>query len=223
MPGLAVQIGPLKLTGPAAFIALVLLLGAVAALIVWMHPAVRMLIAGAIWVVFLVYWAVAAGKAAPTKSAESAASRAVHTRLLYGSMLLLFVPVPGLRFRFVPLTDVVVGAGLAILVLSLALAIWARRHLGRNWGAAVRVAVGQELVRSGPYRKVRHPIYTAMLGLYMGTALVSGELHALLAVVIVVGAYVRKIGLEERTLGETFGQDYQSYRRDTWALLPGLF
>lgn len=87
----------------------------------------------------------------------------------------------------------------------------------------MRVAVGQELVRSGPYRLVRHPIYTAMLGLYAGTALVSGELHALLALGIVVAAYVRKTSLEERTLGELFGTDYQAYRRDTWALLPGLF
>lgn len=222
-PALAVQFGPLKLTGPAAILTLVLLFGAVTALIVWMHPALHMLVSGAVWLVFFIYWAVAATKAAPTKSAESSASRAVHTRLLYGSMLLLFAPVPGLRLRFLPLTNVVVGTGLAIQLLSLALALWARRHLGRNWGAALRVAVGQELVRSGPYRKVRHPIYTAMMGLYAGTALVSGELRALLAFVIVVAAYARKISLEERTLGEFFGPDYQTYRRDTWALLPGLF
>jgi protein-S-isoprenylcysteine O-methyltransferase Ste14 len=129
-----------------------------------------------------------------------------------------------LRLRpFVTLADLVVGAGLAVQAVSIGLAIWARRHLGRNWSGAVAVAVDHQLVRSGPYRVVRHPIYTAMLGMYAGTGLVSGELHALLALGVVMAAYGRKIPLEERTLGEVFGPAYEAYRRETWALIPGLF
>jgi protein-S-isoprenylcysteine O-methyltransferase Ste14 len=62
-----------------------------------------------------------------------------------------------------------------------------------------------------------------MLGMYAGTGLVSGELHAVVALVVVTAAYARKIPLEERTLGEVFGAAYEAYRRETWALIPGLF
>jgi len=127
------------------------------------------------------------------------------------------------RTRFVPLADLVVGAGLTVQSASIVLAIWARRHLGRNWSGAVAVAVDHQLVRSGPYRIVRHPIYSAMLGMYAGTGLVSGELHALLALGVVIAAYGRKIPLEERTLRDVFGPAYEAYRRETWALIPGLF
>jgi protein-S-isoprenylcysteine O-methyltransferase Ste14 len=102
------------------------------------------------------------------------------------------------------------------------LAFSARRHLGRHWSHAVTEKVDHELVRSGPYRWVRHPIYTAMLGMYLGTALVSGELHALIAVAIVIAAYVRKIRLEERLLERVFGADFREYRRHSRALIPGV-
>lgn len=222
-PSLAIQVGSTKLTGPAAIATLVLLLGLLAGLVVWLRPAPRMLVSATLWLLFLLYWGAAARNVAPTKSAESPASRAVHTRLLNLSLLLLFLPVPGLRTRFVPLTNPVVAAGLALQAASIMFAIWARRHLGRNWSGAVAVAVDHQVVRSGPYRVVRHPIYSAMLGMYLGTGLVSGELHALLALGVVTAAYARKIPLEERTLGEVFGTEYEAYRRQTWALIPGLF
>jgi protein-S-isoprenylcysteine O-methyltransferase Ste14 len=70
---------------------------------------------------------------------------------------------------------------------------------------------------------VRHPIYTALLGMYLGTAMVSGEIHAPLALVIVTLAYWRKIHLEEQALTQAFGADYATYRSHTWALVPLLF
>lgn len=99
-------------------------------------------------------------------------------------------------------------------------AIWARRHLGRNWSGEVRIATGHISVRSGPYRFVRHPIYTAILGMYLGTAIASGESHALLALLVVALAYWRKIRLEEHALAEAFEQEYARYQSDTWAVVP---
>jgi protein-S-isoprenylcysteine O-methyltransferase Ste14 len=154
-----------------------------------------MSISATLWLLFLLYWAVAARNVAPTRSAD--------------------LPVPGLRTRFAPLSTLVVGAGLALQAVSVLLAVWARRHLGRNWSGAVAIAVDHELVRSGPYRVMRHPIYSAMIGMYVGTGLVSGELHALLALGMVTAAYCRKIPLEERALGEVFGPAYEAYRRET--------
>ncbi len=101
--------------------------------------------------------------------------------------------------------------------------MWARRHLGANWSGEITIKVDHRLVRTGPYRKIRHPIYTAMLGMFVGTCIVSGELHAIMGTALCALAYWRKIRLEESNLDEAFGPDYAAYRRESWALLPGLF
>src|SRR5262249_40235736 len=77
--------------------------------------------------------------------------------------------------------------------------------------------------RSGPYKWLRHPIYTGILVMYVGTALVTGEWLAILGLAMVTFAYWRKIRLEEANLNTAFGADYDAYRRETWALVPGLF
>jgi protein-S-isoprenylcysteine O-methyltransferase Ste14 len=222
-PVTMVKLGGLTVTGPWAYVVLLVLLGLIAALLVWVKPSLKMLLSAALWIAFIVYWSAAARNAAPVRSSESQASRSRHQLLLNGSLLLLFLPVPGLRQRYLPDAPFLVPPGLAIQASFFLLAVWARRHLGRNWSGAVTIKEDHQLVRSGPYRLVRHPIYTAMLGMYLGTAVVSGELHALLALAIVTVAYWRKIRLEEQTLREAFGTDYDVYRRHTWALIPGVF
>ncbi len=113
--------------------------------------------------------------------------------------------------------------GLFLQALGVLLAIWARRHLGRNWSGEIAIKVDHQLVRSGPYALVRHPIYTALLAMYAGSAVVSGEWHALLGLALAAIAYGRKIQLEETNLLESFGAGYREYCGRTWALLPGVF
>lgn len=175
-----------------------------------------------IWVVFVVYWSAAARNSAPTVSAESVKSRQVHVLLMYGALILALVRVPGLRERWLPESEWIVAAGFAIQVAGFALAVWARRHLGRNWSGEITAKAGHVLVRTGPYRRVRHPIYSAMLRMFLGTALVSGEVHALLGLIIMSVAYYRKIRLEEAHLRTTFGSEYETYQRESSALIPGL-
>jgi protein-S-isoprenylcysteine O-methyltransferase Ste14 len=182
-----------------------------------------MLVSLAMWVVLSVYWEISARKAAAKVSSESAASRGIHVALTSVAQLLLIGPVPGLRTRFVPLMLPLIGVGLGIELVSLALAIWARRCLGRNWSGAVATNVDHEMIRFGPYRFVRHPIYTGLLGLYFGTMVVSGEIHALLGMALAAFAYWRKIRIEEAHLSQLFGPAYEEYRSTTWALVPGLF
>ena len=184
---------------------------------------VNMWISVAFWCLFSIYWSIAAKDSAPTKSSESLWSRQWHLIVVNAALLLLVLPVPGLTQRFLPENQSIVVAGLVIQAAFTLFAVWARRHLGSNWSGEVRIAAGHQLVRSGPYRFVRHPIYTAVLGMYCGTALVSGEIHAPLALVIVTLAYWRKIRLEEQALEKTFGADFDNYRRDTWALVPPLY
>lgn len=157
-------------------------------------------------------------------SSESKASTAFHQIVLNAALLLLFIPVPGLTGWFLPRRfHFLVAVGAIIQAGFFALAIWARRHLGKNWAAEVRIGEGHELVRTGPYRMLRHPIYTAMLGMFAGTAIASSQYHALLAVAILVIAYLRKTRLEENILQKTFGPEWDAYRQDTWRLVPLLF
>lgn len=100
------------------------------------------------------------------------------------------------------------------------LAVWARRHLGAHWSGAITIKVGHELIRSGPYRFVRHPIYVAILGMFAGAAVVSGTLLAVLAVILVAFAYWRKIRLEEANLRRAFGRAYDVYQHQIGALIP---
>lgn len=215
----------LSLTGRWTVLAVAALLLAVFILILYLaslKTEPRLWASGALWILFIGYWSAAASKAAPTKSSESASSRQLHQLLMYGSLVLAFFRVPGLGQRWLPAASYIVPIGLAIQVSSIILAVWARRHLGRNWSGAITAKVDHQLVRTGPYRLVRHPIYSAMLGMFLGTAVVSGEWHGLLAVVIMGAAYWRKIRLEEQNLRNIFGAEYDDYCRKSWALIPGL-
>lgn len=176
-----------------------------------------------IWCVFTVYWDIAARNSAAAKKSESGSSRRLHLLMVNAGLLLVLIRVPGLRQRFLPNWMPIVAAGLTIQTAFGFFGVWARRHLGVNWSGEIAIKVDHRLVRTGPYRKIRHPIYTAMLGMFVGTAIVSGELHALIGTALGAFAYWRKIRLEEKNLEEAFGPDYAAYRRESWALLPGLF
>lgn len=184
----------------------------------------RLAYAMLLWVIFSLYWAIASRNSSETSHSESSFSTAFHQFVLGGAMLLLFIPAPGLTGWFLPPSaHLLVAAGGIIQAGFLLLAVWARRHLGRNWSAEVRIGVGHQLVRSGPYKFLRHPIYTAMLGMFLGTAIASSQYHALLGVAILILGYLRKSRLEDQILAQTFGQEYVQYRRDTWALVPFVF
>ena len=181
-----------------------------------------------IWCVFAIYWEIAAKTASAVKEAEARHSRGLHIFLVSASQLLLFCPgfgiysFVGLQRRFLPDSTLPLAAGLTLNLLGLVLAVWARRCLGRHWSGEITIKVDHQLIRTGPYRLVRHPIYTAMLCLYLGTAIVSGELHALVGALLGIGAYLRKIRMEEANLVRAFGAEYEEYRQQTWAVVPGL-
>lgn len=177
----------------------------------------------ALWVVFSVYWEVASRRTAAAQSSESKWSRAVHLLLVNLAVVVLVFPIPGLTKRFLPVSTLLVGAGLVMQIAAIALAVWARRVLGQNWSGEVRIATEHQLIRTGPYQFLRHPIYTAVLGMYCGTLLVSGQIHAPVGLLIVTLAYWRKLRLEESALSAAFGLGYESYKQRRWALLPFVF
>lgn len=218
-------IGPLRLTGTSALVGLCVLLGAIFGLLFVYRArivATPLTLSAMLWIAFVAYWNATASRSAPTVRSESAKSRATHQRLMWLSLVLFFAPLPWLDWRLLPAGAGWVVAGLAIHAAALALAISARRTLGLNWSGAITQKADHQLIRAGPYRFVRHPIYTAMLGMCIGTAFVSGDAHAFLGAALMTAAYVRKIRLEERNLDEVFGAAYADYRRTTRALIPWI-
>ena len=202
---------------------LLAILGALVAWLIRVRPWTGnwpMWLAAAGWLAFNFYWSAAAKNSAPAKTIESAESRRVHQYLLIGALALVFFSLPGLRYRFLPDRPIVAVAGLALQAACGFLGVWARRHLAEQWSGAIAIKVEHRLIRTGPYRLLRHPMYTAWLGMYIGPAIVSGEVHALIGAAMVVFAYMRKIRLEEKALLEAMGSEYAAYRRETWALIP---
>jgi len=190
-----------------------------------MDTVYRYLVPG-LWCVWLLYWRISAAGVKAVARRESPASRAAHlVPLVIAGLLLCVSPIPrgGLLFeRFLPRTLATYWSGTALLVLGLAFSVWARIHLGRNWSATVTVKHDHELIRGGPYARVRHPIYTGLLLGFIGTAIVRGDWRGVLAVVIVLLALWRKLRLEERFMSETFGDEYRRYCEHTAALIPFL-
>jgi protein-S-isoprenylcysteine O-methyltransferase Ste14 len=113
-----------------------------------------------------------------------------------------------------------VQIGLALTFAGLAFAIWARMLLGGNWSSDVTLKRDHELIVVGPYRWVRHPIYTGILLALIGTALAVGEWRAVLAVVLAAAAFWRKLGIEEAVMRRQFGESYTRYGERVPALIP---
>jgi protein-S-isoprenylcysteine O-methyltransferase Ste14 len=176
----------------------------------------------AVWALFGIYWEIAAKNAAAARRSESRRSRALHVALVNLALVLELFPIRGLG-RFLPVSPPVMAASLAVEVMGLLLAIWARRHLGRNWSGKITIKVEHALIRSGPYRRLRHPIYTGLPAMYLGLALLTAEWLGVIGFALAVLAYWRKIRLEETNLEMAFGSKYDQYRRTSWALVPGIF
>lgn len=176
-----------------------------------------------LWWAWLIYWALAARGVKAAQRKEGALSRLAHFGpLILAGWMLGADRLPGdvLGARLWPRTEATFWIGAALLAGGLGFCVWARRVIGRNWSGTVTVKEGHELVRTGPYALVRHPIYTGLLLAFAGTALVVAEARGVVAVLMVLLALWRKLRLEERWMGETFGEAYAAYRRETAALIP---
>ncbi|MDE2236015.1 MAG: isoprenylcysteine carboxylmethyltransferase family protein [Gammaproteobacteria bacterium] len=177
------------------------------------------------WAAWLVYWALASRKVKSAVRRESPLSRAGHAvPLLIAALLLALpsLPIGWLAKPLYPMTAYVYWASLAVTAAGLAFSVWARVHLAGNWSGIVTLKQDHELVRSGPYRLVRNPIYTGLLLAFIGTAMARDQWRGWLAVAIAFAALWRKLRLEERWLEERFGIAYRLYRQHVAALIPYL-
>ena len=156
---------------------------------------------------------------------EEPLSRLANTLPLWIAALLLVAPRPWpdfLSWRLLPAALTTYWIGAAMVAAGIAFAVWARYHIGRNWSGVITVKEDHQLVRTGPYGLVRHPIYSGLLLAIAGSALARGTLGGLLAVALVLFSFMRRIATEERWMTETFGAAYEDYRAATSALVPFL-
>jgi len=189
-----------------------------------MQPVYRFLISG-MWVSWAVYWFWASRNAKRTARREPIGSRLLHIVPLVLAVWLLWsdrVPIALLNDRLFPWPRATWEFWVAAFVTAsgLLFTVWARAHIGRNWSGVVTIKEGHELIDTGPYALVRHPIYTGLLVAIFGSAVARSEWRGALAVLIASAALWRKFRLEERWMTERFGEQYVAYRRRVPALVP---
>ena len=189
------------------------------------EPVTLLGVSGAVWAVFAVVWMVLSFGRKPAQRRESLFGRLFHTAYMAAAFILLYSRNPGLealRKRFVPDATWVGAVGLALTVAGIAFAIWARFHIGKQWSPVVEIREDHKLIDTGPYARIRHPIYTGILTAMLGTGLILGELRALVAVLLTTLGFWIKGRKEESFLREEFGPAYRDYERRTGFYLPRL-
>jgi len=171
------------------------------------------------WAAFWLYWILAAFS---MKKGRIAWSRELRIRVVIVVVAILLARLGALGDHRVSTDPWLAAVGLVLFALGLGVAIWARLHIGRNWGTPMTQKDEPELVTSGPYRFVRHPIYSGILVASIGTAVALSWLW--LPVVALAGIYfVYSATVEERFLTEEFPDDYPPYKRSTKMVVPFVF
>ncbi len=179
------------------------------------------------WLVFLSVWIIAA-----FQTKKNARQEPIFIRILWYWLPLVVAGLllgPGewfghtwLRENFVEHTDLVGIIGASIAWLGVLLACWSRWVLGKNWSVSVVLKEHHELVQKGPYKILRHPIYTAILLIFAGNTLIVGDYRGILAMLIVLFSLWKKLKLEEEWLTDFFGESYVKYKAESNALLPWI-
>ena len=170
----------------------------------------------AMWLAWMLYWLLAAARTKQTARRESHASRISHVLPLAIAAVLLGtpkVPIAGFSARLLPFPLAAYWAGAFITACGLLFTVWARVHLAGNWSGTVTIKQGHELIQTGPYAYVRHPIYSGLLFAFAGSALGRNDVRGLVALAIAIVALWRKLRIEEQWLTQEFGPAYEAYRR----------
>jgi protein-S-isoprenylcysteine O-methyltransferase Ste14 len=175
------------------------------------------IIIGAGWIVFWAYWL---SMAATAKAGQSRWTWFAGVRVGIIVVILLLIRLRVFQGAGPPTGNPwLLGIGLAIFVLGLALAVWARVYIGRNWGMPMSRKADPELVTTGPYVKIRHPIYSGIILGMVGTA-IAVSLYWLVVVVVLGAYFLFSAVTEERNMAKLFPTVYPPYKRATKMLIP---
>lgn len=180
-------------------------------------------LAGWCWMVLAAVWLVMRFTIKKSKKRESLWEITQHTAPALLGFWLIFERVwkwPPFEQKPLPDTATLWNAGLFLTFLGVAIAIWARFSLGRNWSGVVTLKDQHELVGTGPYRWIRHPIYTGLLLAAFGTAMIKGHLRGWLGFLILLVMFYYKARREEMFLRQEFGPGFDEHARRTGMFLP---
>jgi protein-S-isoprenylcysteine O-methyltransferase Ste14 len=175
------------------------------------------------WLVWAAIWFVLMFWHKSVKKRETAEERLRHIAPMLVGFWLLFGRVrtiPWFEQIVIPRTEGMLWSGVAFTAMGVLISVWARLALGSNWSGVVTLKENHELIRNGPYRWIRHPIYTGMLVSFAGTAIVDGRLRGWLGLAIVWVTFYFKARREERFLREEFGPRFAEHTRKTGMFLP---
>jgi protein-S-isoprenylcysteine O-methyltransferase Ste14 len=180
-------------------------------------------IISACWGVFLVVWLLAAIFSKRAVYRESGAQRLRYMLPIAIACYLLFrgyrLPYP-LSVRIIPHTDTVLVVSSILCICGVTFCFWARAVLGRNWSGSVTVKENHELIVRGPYRLVRHPIYTGLLTMVMATAIQQGHIGGILGLILIFVSLWIKSSHEEEVMRKQFPEQYPAYRQRVKRIIP---
>jgi protein-S-isoprenylcysteine O-methyltransferase Ste14 len=180
-----------------------------------MHPVI--VVIGIGWAVFWIGWLIAAFTAKTSRDQSSLGS-ALRIGMVVAAGFFVRLSWRGEGHQ-VGTGPALAGIGLALWAAGLALAIWARIYIGRNWGMPMSKREQPDLVTTGPYRSIRHPIYTGLIVAFIGTALATSLLGLIVAAVITV-FFGYSATREEKFLAEQFPATFPPYKAETKMLIP---
>jgi protein-S-isoprenylcysteine O-methyltransferase Ste14 len=178
------------------------------------------------WMALIVVWVVGALRTKRTIQSQSRGSQLLYTVILIAGVCLIFAKqsgIPWLDHQLYPVTVPIALVGLLAVLMGVAFSVWARLMLGGNWSNRVTVKENHTLVRTGPYRIVRHPIYSGILLGMLGSALQRGGIRCFVGVLICGFSFWLKTRAEERFMVQSFGEQYLQYRHRVKALAPFIF
>jgi protein-S-isoprenylcysteine O-methyltransferase Ste14 len=175
------------------------------------------IIIGVGWLAFWAYWFISAmGAKSASRSGQGAY---LGTRVVIVVAVLLLLRLHVFRDRTLPDAPWLLALGLVLFFGGLGLAVWARLYIGRNWGTPMSRKDNPDLVTTGPYRKIRHPIYAGIITAMIGTALAISLLW--LAVAVMLGGYfIFSATREEHYMTGLFPDAYPAYKQSTKMLIP---
>ena len=179
-----------------------------------------------VWIFFLLYWQIRAANTKTTQRLEPAGSRILRVFIFLIAIVLLSttrIPLRWLYLQLWPDGYLPFWLGAGVTIAGLLFAAWAREHLGSNWSRSVTIKQGHELITTGPYAVVRHPIYTGILTGFLGMAIAISQVRGFIVFALIFLAFWIKLRMEEQWMRSQFGETYASYAHQTAALVPYLF
>jgi protein-S-isoprenylcysteine O-methyltransferase Ste14 len=174
----------------------------------------------ACWVLLALYWNISARSIKSAAEGQNLAARLARMPVWLGFVLFIAAWVHPFGMVAIRRTAFSDSVAMAICVVGLLVAIWSRKVLGVEWSRDVELKQGHKLVERGPYRFMRHPIYTGHLLMGLGTAIASGLLVAFAGLALFVVGFWIKLNQEERLLVRAFSDEYPAYKARVKALIP---